>query len=61
MRTDPDLTARLRDRLVALCSVASPSLDEAEVAALLRAELEGWNLAVREDGAGAVLGSTAAT
>jgi tripeptide aminopeptidase len=58
MRTapDPDLTARLRDRLVALCSVASPSLAEAEVAALVRAELEGWNLAVREDGAGRALG-----
>jgi tripeptide aminopeptidase len=53
---DPDLTARLRDRLVALCAVASPSLAEAAVASAVRAELEGWGLAVREDGAGAALG-----
>jgi tripeptide aminopeptidase len=53
---DPDLAARLRDRLVALCAVASPSLAEAAVAAAVRAELEGWGLAVVEDGAGAALG-----
>ncbi len=53
---DPDLKARLRDRFVALCAVPSPSLAEGAVAALVRAELEGWGLEVVEDGAAAVIG-----
>jgi tripeptide aminopeptidase len=53
---DADTKARLRDRLAALCAVASPSLAEDAVAALVRAELEGWGLTVVEDGAGATLG-----
>jgi len=51
-----DRTARLRDRLVALCAIASPSLAEDGVAAAVRSELEGWGLTVVEDGAGAAIG-----
>ena len=53
---DPDLIARLLDRLVALCSIPSPSLGEAAVARAVRAVLDGWGLAVVEDAAGAALG-----
>jgi len=56
MRPDPDLTARLRERLVALCAVASPSLAEREVAGAVRTVLEGWGLSVAEDAAGVALG-----
>jgi len=52
------LGARLRDRLVRLCATPSPSLGEHEVAALVRAELEAWGLAARQDDAGTVLGGT---
>ena len=55
---DDGLTERLRERLVRLCATPSPSLAEHEVAALVRAELEGWGVRVREDGAGAALGGT---
>jgi tripeptide aminopeptidase len=58
MRPDPDLTARLRERLVALCAVASPSLAEREVADVVRTVLEGWGLAVTEDAAGIALGGS---
>ena len=55
---DRALVARLRTRLVELCATPGPSLAEHEVAARVRAELEGWGLAVREDGAGAALRGT---
>jgi tripeptide aminopeptidase len=53
-----ELVARLRDRLVALCRIPSPSLAEREVLAALRAQLEAWGLTVREDDAAATLGGT---
>jgi len=55
---DRALVDRLRARLVELCAIPSPSLAEHEVAARVRAELEGWGLAVHEDEAGAALGGT---
>lgn len=53
---DPELVARLRDRLVDLCATPSPSLREAAVAAKVRAQLEAWGMDVREDDAAATLG-----
>ena len=57
--TDGALRARLRERLVTLCALPSPSLRERAVVDRVRAELEGWGLAVREDGAAAALGGEA--
>lgn len=56
---DPALVERLRDRLVALCAIPSPSLHERDVVDHLRGELASWGLAVREDDAARVLGGTA--
>jgi tripeptide aminopeptidase len=53
------LRERLRERLVTLCGLPSPSLHERAVVDRLRAELEGWGLEVREDVAAAALGGTA--
>ncbi len=57
--TDAALVARLRERLVTLCALPSPSLRERAVVQHVRAELEGWGLAVREDDAAAALGGEA--
>lgn len=56
---DDALVARLRERLVALCAIPSPTLHERAVVDHLRAELEGRGLAVREDDAAAALGGEA--
>ncbi len=52
---DASVVARLRDRLVALCAIASPSGDERRIVDALAAELVAWGLAVREDGAAAAV------
>ncbi len=51
--------ARLRDRLVALCAVPSPSGEERAIVEALAAELRAWGLAVREDDAAAAVGGAA--
>jgi len=52
-------TTRLRDRLVALCAIPSPSGEERRVVDALAAELAGWGLVVREDDAAAAVGGEA--
>ncbi|MFA5595065.1 MAG: M20/M25/M40 family metallo-hydrolase [Trueperaceae bacterium] len=47
----PELTTRLRDRLVTLCKVASPSRNERQIADLLTAEFEALGASIREDDA----------
>ena len=56
---EAERVARLRDRLVALCRVPSPSGDERAIVDLLAAELSSWGLAVREDAAAAAVGGNA--
>lgn len=56
---DEALQMRLRERLVALCAIPSPTLHERAVVDHLRFELGAWGLALREDDAAAVLGGEA--
>ncbi len=53
---DAAVAARLRDRLVALCAIQSPSGDERAIVDTLAAELIAWGLAVHEDGAATIVG-----
>ena len=55
----PERVARLRERLVALCAIPSPSGDERAILDALAAELAAWGLEVREDDAAAAVGGAA--
>jgi tripeptide aminopeptidase len=52
------LSTRLLERLLRHCRTPSPSLEEHDVAALVRAELADLGLTAREDDAAATLGGT---
>ena len=60
MRADEADRRRLNDLFVELCRIESPSGQEAECAARVRAELEGLGLPVEADEAGNVLARVAA-
>ena len=55
----PERVVRLRDRVVALCTIPSPSGDERAIVDALTTELVAWGLAVREDDAAAAVGGAA--
>ena len=57
--SDQALTARLRDRLVTLCKVASPTRNERQIADLLTAEFKALGATVTEDDAGAAVSGNA--
>ena len=57
--SDQELTARLRDRLVTLCKVASPSRNERQLADQLTAEFKALGATVTEDDAGAAVNGNA--